>query len=86
MSIQKEIKKGLKEVSEGKVVPLDLVELRQEIREGIQQIGHNWFCPGGLASRTIPYNDRTFEGDVVKFLDAKGVVIKVYGQEESLID
>ena len=46
---------------------------KDDIREGIKKIAVIWFAPDGLASRTMP-NDRTFEGDVVTFLDKNNVV------------
>jgi hypothetical protein len=57
----------------------DINKKQQAIRLGISNIAHDWFMPDGLASQTMP-NDRSFEGDVVKFLDSQDVVFLVDGE------
>jgi len=52
--------------------------IQDEIREGIKGIGREWFQLGGLAYQTMP-NERSFEGDILTYLDSQGVVIKKEG-------
>ena len=68
-----EIRQGLKEISEGKVVPLNVLEKRQELREGMYRII--------IARDYSPLEqfdwERDLVGKLVEYLHDNDVVMKV---------